>query len=545
MATAAIVTASTALDLSDPLPLDSGQQLQGARIAYETYGTLSPSADNAVLVCHATTGDQHVASPHPKTGKPGWWSRMVGPGKPIDTDRFFVICTNILGSCMGSSGPSSIAPDGRPYGMRFPVLTIRDMVRAQVALLDHLGIDRLYAVAGGSMGGNASSGTNVNLVVTGLIGAAFAAAFYLALYPFRKTYLGVLFYERGWVQYALALLMGWSAAILLFKWRKLRSQRASMLFDLLPTEVSPTIDVASVPRFTQHIRSLPVPPHSSFLINRVLRGLEHFRVRKSHGEVAGLLATQSEIDATAADSSYSFVKVCIWAIPILGFIGTVQGISDAVAGFSGSLETAKEISVLKESLNEITTGLAVAFDTTLVALVMSLLVMFPMSALQKAEEDLLNWVDEYCNENLLKRLHEDLPANLEADAEGKPRPRPAWEADDEIRAAVHHAMAGEQGQMLQLVQSLASRVAELQNRQVGELDKAIVGITDRAERTQDEIARSLMESSSRVQKYFESLERSIASLNVALHYLGERQVVIQSPRRSWWPFGRRGGGNGE
>ena len=153
MATAAIVTASTALDLSDPLPLDSGQQLHGARIAYETYGTLSPAADNAVLVCHATTGDQHVASPHPKTGKPGWWSRMVGPGKPIDTDRFFVVCTNILGSCMGSSGPSSIAPDGRPYGMRFPVLTIRDMVRAQVALLDHLGIARLYAVAGGSMGG--------------------------------------------------------------------------------------------------------------------------------------------------------------------------------------------------------------------------------------------------------------------------------------------------------------------------------------------------------------------------------------------------------
>jgi homoserine O-acetyltransferase len=153
MASAAILTTSTALDLADPLPLDSGQQLPGARIAYETYGTLSPAADNAILVCHATTGDQHVASPHPKTGKPGWWARTVGPGKPIDTDRFFVICSNILGSCMGSSGPASLAPDGKPYGMRFPVLTIRDMVRAQVALLDHLGIDRLYAVAGGSMGG--------------------------------------------------------------------------------------------------------------------------------------------------------------------------------------------------------------------------------------------------------------------------------------------------------------------------------------------------------------------------------------------------------
>jgi homoserine O-acetyltransferase len=97
--------------------------------------------------------DQHVASPHPITGKPGWWMDMVGPGKPIDTDRFCVICPNVIGSCMGSSGPSTMAPDGLPWGMRFPVITIRDMVRAQAMLLDHLGIERLYAVIGGSMGG--------------------------------------------------------------------------------------------------------------------------------------------------------------------------------------------------------------------------------------------------------------------------------------------------------------------------------------------------------------------------------------------------------
>ena len=153
MATAAIITASDVLELREPLALDGGQRLEGARIAYETYGTLAPGRDNAVLVCHATTGDQHVASPHPITGKPGWWDRMVGPGKPIDTSRFFVICANVLGGCMGSTGPASLAPDGQPYAMRFPVITIRDMVRAQVALLSELGIDRLYAVIGGSMGG--------------------------------------------------------------------------------------------------------------------------------------------------------------------------------------------------------------------------------------------------------------------------------------------------------------------------------------------------------------------------------------------------------
>ncbi len=153
MASAPILTASTVLELAAPLPLDGGQSLAGVRISYETYGKLAADKSNAVLICHALTGDQHVASPHPKTGKPGWWVRMVGPGKPIDTDRFFVICANVLGSCMGSTGPASAAADGQPYAMRFPVITIRDMVRGHVALLDALGIERLHAVVGGSMGG--------------------------------------------------------------------------------------------------------------------------------------------------------------------------------------------------------------------------------------------------------------------------------------------------------------------------------------------------------------------------------------------------------
>ncbi len=153
MTVAAATPVNAVLEISRPLLLDSGQALADVRIAYETYGTLAADKSNAILICHATTGDHHVASPHPITGKPGWWDRMVGPGKPIDTSRFHVICANVLGSCMGSTGPSSLAADGRPYGKRFPVITIRDMVRAQVLLLEALGIDQLYAVIGGSMGG--------------------------------------------------------------------------------------------------------------------------------------------------------------------------------------------------------------------------------------------------------------------------------------------------------------------------------------------------------------------------------------------------------
>jgi homoserine O-acetyltransferase len=141
------------LDLAEPLALDCGLRLDNTRIAYETYGTLSAAKDNAILICHATTGDQYVASTHPITGKPGWWDRMVGPGKPIDTDRFYVVCPNVLGSCMGTSGPASLAADGQPWAMRFPVITIRDMVRAHMALLDALGVKRLHTVLGGSMGG--------------------------------------------------------------------------------------------------------------------------------------------------------------------------------------------------------------------------------------------------------------------------------------------------------------------------------------------------------------------------------------------------------
>jgi len=145
--------ASNLYAIPQALPLDSGQALEAAQVAYETYGNLAADKSNAILICHALTGDQYVASEHPITGKPGWWERMVGPRKPIDTDRYFVICANVIGSCMGSTGPASISPDGQPFAMRFPVITIRDMVRGLVALLDGLGIERLHAVVGGSMGG--------------------------------------------------------------------------------------------------------------------------------------------------------------------------------------------------------------------------------------------------------------------------------------------------------------------------------------------------------------------------------------------------------
>ncbi len=137
-----------------PLALESGQQLGEFQVAYETWGELNAEKSNAVLVCHALTGDQYVIGTNPVTKKPGWWETLLGPEKPIDTNKYFVICANILGGCMGTTGPASLNPNtGRPYGLDFPVITISDMVNAQVRLIDHFGIDQLFAVIGGSMGG--------------------------------------------------------------------------------------------------------------------------------------------------------------------------------------------------------------------------------------------------------------------------------------------------------------------------------------------------------------------------------------------------------
>ncbi|HYG27303.1 MAG TPA: homoserine O-acetyltransferase [Caulobacteraceae bacterium] len=137
-----------------PLVLDSGARIDQLEVAYCTYGRLNEDRSNAVLICHALTGDQYVASQHPVTGKPGWWNRVVGAGLPLDPARYFIICANVVGGCMGTTGPSSINPaTGKPYGLAFPVITIADMVRAQAMLVEALGIEQLFCVVGGSMGG--------------------------------------------------------------------------------------------------------------------------------------------------------------------------------------------------------------------------------------------------------------------------------------------------------------------------------------------------------------------------------------------------------
>jgi hypothetical protein len=213
-------------------------------------------------------------------------------------------------------------------------------------------------------------------------------------------------------------------------------------------------------------------------------------------------------------------------MPIMGFIGTVIGVSAAVASLGGSLESASDISVVKDSLNQVFAGLGTAFDTTLLALVMSLFVKIPTSALQKSEEDLVTWVDEYCNENLLKRLNDGREGLGSVQESGGDANTTA------VRRAVQSAMSAYQDEW-------KAQVAEMQ-RMAGDLQSTLNGLGNHAESIQKQMAESVDGTSQAVQKHFAGLERGLNGLNSVLQRLGEQQVVIQqveAPRRGW--FGRK------
>lgn len=222
--------------------------------------------------------------------------------------------------------------------------------------------------------------------------------------PFSGTRTGELLYDRGAIPFAILLLSAWALLLLLLKLRNLLAQRSALRFELLPADLEGPIRAGALHAFRSRLTSLPFPHQRSWLFRRVGLALEHFQARGNVEEVGAFLGAQADIDATRVDSSYSLLRVLIWAIPILGFIGTVVGIGAAVEGFSGGMSGAKDVSTIQGALGKVTSGLATAFDTTLVALVASILVMFPTNALQKAEENCLSLVDEVCQERLLARL---------------------------------------------------------------------------------------------------------------------------------------------
>tara|TARA_R110002072_G_scaffold303141_1_gene495736 strand:+ start:56865 stop:58445 length:1581 start_codon:yes stop_codon:yes gene_type:complete len=421
-------------------------------------------------------------------------------------------------------------------------------------------------------GGGDSVSSDVSLVASGVIGSVATVVWLVAMIPLRNYQLGQLFLDRGFVPFATTLLMFWSFAIIVLKWLSLKQQKESMLLDVLPTEVAEEITVESLHNFVKHIRSLPVSGSESFLINRVLRGIEHFRVRKSAAETVTMMESQSAIDANNVAGSYTILKVFIWALPILGFIGTVVGVSSAVASLASSLDSAADMTAMKGSLNAVFSGLGTAFDTTLLALIMSMIVKIPTSAMQKSEEDLITAVDEYCNENLLRRLNDGREGGAERGVAGGANVSIFREAV-EAAMGTHHAELEKwlekldkigvkvttqiaegwdstntrmQKQQQQHAASLQQQQAEQQKQLAAQIEKmaaaatqiqaTLATVASQTATMQSSVNGSFSAAQETLQQRFTGLETGLNSLNGVLTKLGEQSVVVQqvAPARRGW-----------
>jgi biopolymer transport protein ExbB/TolQ/ABC-type transporter Mla subunit MlaD len=247
--------------------------------------------------------------------------------------------------------------------------------------------------------------TDVSLFITGLLGLLLSMIFY-TIFPLpqlRGSYFYEVFAERGNIPYAIAFLFFWTAAILIFKAVKVWQQKSAFRFEIIPSNMA-TINLQNVDQIKENIIRLFRNPREKIVANRIWTALEHYSSVEMEENVGDILRYQAEIDAGIMDSSYNISKTFIWAIPILGFIGTVLGIGSAVGGFSKFTQAALEIDQIKTALDVITSGLSVAFDTTLAGLVGSLILMLPSTALQNTEEKFLAEVENYCIDNMLNKL---------------------------------------------------------------------------------------------------------------------------------------------
>ena len=365
------------------------------------------------------------------------------------------------------------------------------------------------------------------------LGVAATMLFYMALTPIAKSPFAQVMANRGWVVYAETFFLFWALAILGFKWLRLRTERRALMLDVLPVSIGSDILPDNVVDFLAHIDNLPPKYAGSVMVRRLRQGLEHFRARGSHPEVANLMNTQSDLDAGAVSGGYTNIKVFLWAIPILGFIGTVIGISDAIAGFSVGTGGASDMGALTESINKVTGGLGVAFDTTYVALVMSLILSFPSANLQRAEEDLVGAVDSYVLENFLLRLRDEGGLSDIAGSTGALANALAPLLSDshqdlllELRR-LQEKMLDTQKQQLELFE----RTKDAVQKQADGVDTRMRGLV---ESLQSEASRTLGRAADDMAKTLGTLSQGLGGLNSVLKDLGAKQVVIQTTKKKGW-----------
>lgn len=358
---------------------------------------------------------------------------------------------------------------------------------------------------------------NVNFLISFGYGVLFTAIFLGAMFPFAGQYFSDIFLDRGWVNYAEVFLFVWGIVILVMKWKKTKRQRQAMLLDIVPSKLGTEINSDTVGSFIDHIYKLPHRLRDSLMVNRIRKGMELFEKRNNNGEVSSFLESQSDIDANRISGSYTLLKVLLWAIPILGFIGTVQGLSQAVGSLSAG---STDPEALKESINNLTKGLGVAFDTTLLGLILSMVMSFPMAIMQKNEEEMLTEIDAFCTEKLLPKLNDSQTGTnslLLSQAESLP----AFAASLSQAHEVFLIKLLDASNLLRDVsETLKVRLDAHQSRVEGTFQQSVEKLTAQ---TRD----SLTQPTAQLNEYFASLSKGIESLNTTLKQLGGETIVVK------------------
>lgn len=376
--------------------------------------------------------------------------------------------------------------------------------------------------------------TNPNAKLSFGIGLGLTLLWFLIVYPFQAPHgtspsnfttmqtLANLFYKHFTVSFANTLFFFWAMTICYLKLQKLKHQRAAMLLDVLPMELGKEINAQNVGAFIDHIYRLPYQLRDSLMVNRIRKALEFFEVRQNVGHVSAMMTSQSAIDGSRIMGSYIIVRAFLWAIPLLGFIGTVVGLSHAISGMSfGGVE---DVGAIMGSINNVTSGLGTAFDATLLGLIFAVSLNFPLNSLAKHEEEALNDIDAFCNEVLLPRLNDGSGAgggDLGA-----------------IGDSVVKAIAGAQKEFLGNLNDLSARMLEYANnldQRTEEHQQAVVQeFVTNMTTMRAEVEQSLSESIRLSAQYLGGLETGIQGLNGVLEKLGEKQVVVQQVKKKGW-----------
>ncbi len=376
--------------------------------------------------------------------------------------------------------------------------------------------------------------TNPNAKLSFGIGLGITIVWFLIVYPFAPAHdkpvpdytmmntIGNLFYKHFTVSFLNTLFFFWAMTICWLKLKKLKHQREALLLDVLPIELGKEINGQNVSRFIDHLYKLPINLRDSLMVNRMRKALELFEVRQNVGHVSAMMNSQSAIDGSRIMGSYIMVRAFLWAIPLLGFIGTVVGLSHAISGMSfGDVE---DVGAIVGSINTVTSGLGTAFDATLLGLIFAVSLNFPLNSLAKHEEECLNDIDAFCNEVLLPRLNDGAGAgggDLGA-----------------IGDSVVKAIAGAQQEFLTNLNELSGRLLEYTenlDRRTNEHQQFVAQeFVTNMTTMRGEVEQTLNQSIQLTGQYLGGVEAGIRGLNEVLEKLGEKQVIVQQVKKKGW-----------